>query len=526
MNDISADELYQLLLGESEVVILDPREEGLYSTSPHIFQSINIPYSKLEWRLNDLLPKRAIRIIVASNNEQLDNKTIFRLKEIGYTNVHRLKEGLSSWEQQGFFLYTGFNTPSKAFGEYIEHEFETPSISPQDLNKWVQEGKDYVIFDSRTPEEHQRGTIPGSHSMPGAELVLRLPELVTNPNTLVVVNCAGRTRSIIGTQSLRNIGFKNKVVALRNGTMGWKLAGFDIECNSNKSTPALKDGLVEEKINLNRRLIEQYKIKTARWEDYNNWISEKDPLTTYLFDVRMPGEFQSFHPRGAIYAPGGQLVQATDTYVASKGSRIILYDNLLVRSAITGSWLKQMGYKQVYQLDPLDSDISFDAKDSSIFPSSIILEEIPIVTASELFTHRDKFTVIDLSSSKKYKNSHIIGAYWCVRSSLLDILSQIDQMKSLVLTSDDPVLSNIAAQEIKNEFKNKIFLLEGGNFSWFNGGLPTENGNSLALVNMNDHFIKPFEAQNQVESMQQYLKWETNLTEIISRDKTVKFYRF
>jgi hypothetical protein len=31
------------------------------------------------------------------------------------------------------------------------------------------------------------------------------------------VNCAGRTRSIIGTQSLINAGVPNPVTALRNG---------------------------------------------------------------------------------------------------------------------------------------------------------------------------------------------------------------------------------------------------------------------------------------------------------------------
>ena len=47
--------------------------------------------------------------------------------------------------------------------------------------------------------------------------------------TLVVVNCAGRTRSILGAESLRRAGIPNQVVALRNGTMGWELAGLQCE---------------------------------------------------------------------------------------------------------------------------------------------------------------------------------------------------------------------------------------------------------------------------------------------------------
>ena len=62
--------------------------------------------------------------------------------------------------------------------------------------------------------------------MPGGELVYRIGDLAPDPKTLVVVNCAGRTRSIMGAESLRRAGIPNKVVALRNGTMGWELAGF------------------------------------------------------------------------------------------------------------------------------------------------------------------------------------------------------------------------------------------------------------------------------------------------------------
>ncbi len=61
--------------------------------------------------------------------------------------------------------------------------------------------------------------------MPGGELALRVESLTPSPQTPVIVNCAGRTRSIIGTQSLINAGVPNPVHALRNGTIGWTLAG-------------------------------------------------------------------------------------------------------------------------------------------------------------------------------------------------------------------------------------------------------------------------------------------------------------
>ena len=94
ISEISAFELHQLLLKEANVVILDPREEGLFSLSPHIFQSINLPLSRIEWRLNYVLPKKSINIVVASDDEHLNDRTIKRLQEMGYLQLKKLKGGL------------------------------------------------------------------------------------------------------------------------------------------------------------------------------------------------------------------------------------------------------------------------------------------------------------------------------------------------------------------------------------------------------------------------------------------------
>ena len=64
--------------------------------------------------------------------------------------------------------------------------------------------------------------------MPGAELVYRFADLTPSPETTVIVNCGGRTRSIIGAQSLINAGFRNKIMSLKDGTMAWHLAGLDV----------------------------------------------------------------------------------------------------------------------------------------------------------------------------------------------------------------------------------------------------------------------------------------------------------
>ncbi|MCX0231923.1 rhodanese-like domain-containing protein, partial [Escherichia coli] len=75
----------------------------------------------------------------------------------------------------------------------------TPSLSAQEVKALLDARRDVVIVDSRRYEEFQTMSIPTATSVPGAELVLRIRELAPDPTTQVIVNCAGRTRSIIGT---------------------------------------------------------------------------------------------------------------------------------------------------------------------------------------------------------------------------------------------------------------------------------------------------------------------------------------
>ena len=107
-------------------------------------------------------------------------------------------------------------------------------VNFEELKGKLDSGEDMVILDSRPFDEYHRMNIPTGIDVPGAELVHRVHDLAPSPETLVVVNCAGRTRSIIGAQSLINAEIPNQVVALRNGTMGWELSGFVNERGSQK----------------------------------------------------------------------------------------------------------------------------------------------------------------------------------------------------------------------------------------------------------------------------------------------------
>ena len=183
------------------------------------------------------MPRKATRIVLIDDNDGLSQRAAAVLARAGYSDLSYLDGGNAAWAAAGFELFSGVHVPSKAFGEFIEHDSGTPSVSAQELDALMRAGTDMVVLDSRPYDEYSRISIPTGINVPGAELVLRVHDIAPSPDTLVVVNCAGRTRSIIGAQSLINAGVPNKVVALRNGTMGWHLAGLDLRPRQEQALP-------------------------------------------------------------------------------------------------------------------------------------------------------------------------------------------------------------------------------------------------------------------------------------------------
>ena len=244
--------------------------------------------------------------------------------------------------------------PSKAFGEFVEHAYDTPHIPAPELDELIRSGRDMVILDSRPVEEYRRMNIPGGIDVPGAELVYRVHEIAPDPDTLVVVNCAGRTRSIIGAQSLINAGILNDVAALKDGTMGWELAGFSCEHGAERFGPEPSPDAVALAQERAAAVARRFGVPFADKAAIERWQAEQDVRTLYLLDVRTPEEFADGHVAGSRHAPGGQLVQATDEYVATRHARIVLFDDERVRAVMTASWLIQLGWRDVHVYDARD----------------------------------------------------------------------------------------------------------------------------------------------------------------------------
>ena len=344
MKTVAPRQLKSMLHDGGEIALVDVREAGQFGES-HLLFATPLPYSRLELDAGALVPRKSARIVLCDDGETgVAMRAAKRLEATGYADIAVLDGGNKAWATAGYALFKGVNVPSKLFGELVEHAYGTPRVTAQELARMKAAGEDFVLFDGRPVNEHHKMTIPGSTCVPNAELPLRVPAMVRNPKTRIIVNCAGRTRSILGAQTLINFGVPNPVYALENGTQGWYLADFPLEYGSARRYPERIDAAALPGLQASaKKLMERFAINTATSRQVEAWLTEVD-RTTYLCDVRTPEEFKAGSIPGAVHAPGGQLVQATDQWVGVRGARIVLIEGgENVRAPVVASWLKQLG---------------------------------------------------------------------------------------------------------------------------------------------------------------------------------------
>ena len=332
-------------MGTTELALVDVRDALAYA-SGHILHAANLPFARLEILAARALPRRSVPIVACDGGEGLAERAAARLAALGYVDICVLEGGVQSWVDEGGVLFSGTNVPSKAFGEHIEHIEGTPSLSAEALNSLVGSGADVLILDSRPLDEYHAHSIPGGICVPGAELAYRVHDLRSSPDTRVVVNCAGRTRSIIGAQSLINAGVTN-VSSLRNGTMGWRLAGLTLDIGAKRRYPPVSEDGREKAERAAMGVAERFGVRYLDRPTFESWRRERDERTLYVLDVRSPEEYEAGHLPGSRCAPGGQLVQETDDFAPVLGARVALVDDDGVRATMTASWLNQMGGREV-----------------------------------------------------------------------------------------------------------------------------------------------------------------------------------
>src|SRR5690349_7272367 len=323
---IDARALKAQLHDGGELALLDAREELPFGKR-HLLMASCVPLSRLDLLVDNLVPRRGARVIWCDDGEGDDGEGLAaraaeRMSALGYHDVAWLDGGIAAWEAAGFRIYSGVHVPSKAFAEVVEHEAGTPWISVGDLQALIERKADIAIYDSRSYEEYHNNSIPKAISVPGAELVYRFADLTPSPETFVIVNCGGRTRSIIGAQSLISAGVPNKVVSLKDGTMAWQLAGLEVVHGAERRPPQVSaDGLKNAEQGA-ARVAALSAVPRISMHTLKAWRAEAAQRTLYVLDVRTPEEYAAGHLRGARSAPGGQLVQETDYHIATWGARV------------------------------------------------------------------------------------------------------------------------------------------------------------------------------------------------------------
>lgn len=530
---VSPATLRERLLAGGELALLDVREQGVHYRG-HPFFACSLPLSRLELMVDDLVPRRDAPIVLLDGGaEGLAERAAAKLAELGYSDLSILAGGCAAWQADGGELFSGINVPSKAFGEFVEHRYDTPRVPPQEIRRLIDEGRRMVILDSRPYDEYHRMSIPGGIDAPGAELVWRVHDLAPDPDTLVVVNCAGRTRSIIGCQSLRNAGIPNPVVALKDGTMGWDLAGLACERGSTRRAPDPSPEGAARARAAAERVAQRFGVRFATRTQVQGWQRDAS-RTLYLLDVRTREEFDARRIARSRHAPGGQLVQATDEYVGVRNARIVLVDPARVRSVMTASWLMQMGWDDVHVLEP-EGDDGFDGWPTRTGARARELPGLrawPALDAAALAARlaEGPVTVIDLATSLRFRSRHIPGAWWAVRARLDQARAKLGDAPSprIVLTSEDGVLAQLAAPEAAALWPGcEVSVLEGGNAAWIAAGLPVESGIERATTDTDDVWYKPYDRSNDYERhAREYLNWEVALVEQIRRDPTIRFRAF
>jgi len=471
-----------------------------------------MPYSRFELGLSALVPNPGVRVVLYDAGDGVAERAARRAEVLGYGNVHVMAGGADAWQRAGYTLYAGVNVPSKTFGELIEHARHTPRVTAQALQAMRAAGEDMVIVDGRPFAEFQRMNIPGGICCPNGELVLRIRDIAPDPKTKIIINCAGRTRSIIGAQTLIDFGFANPVYALENGTQGWTLAGLALEHGASRRyaerAVAADAFLLRER---GRKHAERHGVALATPAEVNAWLAQPS-RTTYLLDVRTAEEIAARPVPGFVPAPGGQLIQATDQWVGVRGARLVLMDEEEVRAPVVAAWLRQLGHEACVIEGGLAGALKIDARRPVNPPH---YPELTTMAPQELAgaLRAGAVQVIDVRPGMTYRKGHIPQAAWSIRPRIAATIT--DRKKTVVLVADEPGVAELAAIDLGEAGCKDVRRLAGGHEAWCAAGLPVAATPQIPTdADCIDFlFFTHGRHDGNAEAARQYLAWEIGLVD-------------
>jgi len=517
---IDAKTLKAWLSDGAEIALFDVREVGPYSEG-HPFFTVPLAYSRLELDVEKLAPRKSVRMVVFDGGEGIAERAAGRLAQLGYTDVHILAGGAPAWKATGYTLFEGVNVPSKAF------ERHTPRITADDLVAMTEKKEDFVIVDGRTWAEYQLFNIPGGISCPNAELPLRIDRLAPSPKTRIVVNCAGRTRSIIGAQTLIDFGVPNEVVALENGTQGWWLKGLTPERGANRQAPSPTTDAAA----LAAKREAAAKHAKAHGVTY---MSPADVIalagnasrTSFLLDVRTAEEYAAGHCEAFAHAPGGQLQQATDQWVGVRGARIVLADGDGIRAPMVAAWMRQLGHDCAVMTDDAAARAAIAAsgiaarRKPGFAADRIRLAEISAPDAATGLA-ANTLQVIDLRSSAEFRKRRLKGSRWSIRPLVAGAVK--DTAKPMVLVADDINVARIAALDLREAGCADVRLMTGSLAGLSPSAL--EQGGDVPSDRERIDFVFHTLGRNDgnLDASRAYIAWEVGLVDQLDAQELGSF---
>ena len=522
--EISAAQLQTMLDGNAPFALIDVRAAGEYNSS-HIPGASLIPRRELEFRLPAALPYPAVPVVLCDDDGRRAALAAATLDNLGYSDISVLARGVNGWASQDYPTEWGVNVPSKDFGEKVEVQHSVPEIDAAELHQRIERGDKMVILDTRTPEEYRRFCIPGGRSVPGGELAFRITDLTADldPDTTVIVNCAGRTRSIIGTRVLQRMG-RGNVFGLKNGTSGWTLAGYQLESGADRLE-------LPEPSAAGRAAAEAYADRLAA-EDGVQWldiaglqgmIARSQGETVYLVDVRTAAEYAAGHIPGFRWFPGGQAVQRSDELAVVKNCPIVFACDGRARAGITASWYRQLGHQQVYAFNGgtklwAESGQSLTAGPDNDPPLALTRarEQVNLQSPAAIqdaIQSDPTAAIIFVDTSADFARSHIPGVRWTPRGWLeLQIGNAVADLDSpVIVTCTNGQNSILAAATLQTMGYSRVTVLDGGMAAWRAAGLPEETGLSGVMHPPND--LVPAGPDRSSADTIHYLRWETALGE-------------
>jgi len=519
---IAPETLQYLIEQRSMHALLDVREQGEYNLA-HIAGSTLVPRRTLEFEIARLVPCKSAQVVMCDDNGERATLAAGTMESLGYQRVAVLQGGINSWASKGMRTQWGMNVKGKDFGEQQEVKHHVPTMHPDELSRRVERGEPVVILDTRTVEEYRRHCIPGGRSMPGAELALRITDIRRDhPDSLIVINCAGRTRSIIGTRVLQRMGIPG-VVGLKNGTSGWFLAGKTLEEGADRielGTPSPESVQAAEAFA--RRIAEEDGVQVFTVERLAKLLERRADECTYLIDVRTAQEYAAGHIPGFVHFPGGQAVQRAEDAAPVRCATIVFCCDAVARSFIAASWFRQMGFDAVFAVDggtgawtgsgrKLESGMPAATVDASLMEQTV-----PAVDPMELHSRlasNAPVLVLHVGTSAEFASGHVPGSRWLSRSWLeIRIRALAPALgQRIVITAAEPTSACLATVALSRMGYTDVAQLADGLKGWRAAGLPIESGLSGIMQPPDDVLPPPTGPQRSHADMINYLRWEEAL---------------